>query len=129
MEEDSTMATILVIEEEPQLLRLWRQVFGEAGYDVYAARALAEGLALCQQHDIDLVMAELPAVEGQDLAMLQALWALVPPVKILVLVGGSPRGAPERLARAVRAGADRAFQKPIGRAELLAAVRHLLAET
>jgi len=72
MEEDGTMATILVIEEEPQLLRLWREVFEDAGYSVYAARDLAEGLTHCQQHPMDLVMAELPAAEEEDLAMLHA---------------------------------------------------------
>src|SRR6266581_8925752 len=94
MEEDGTMATILVIEEEPQLLRLWRQIFEETGYSVYAARDLAEGLAACQQHPMDLVMAELPAAEAEDLAMLHALRALLPPVKLLVLTGGDTRGTP-----------------------------------
>ena len=115
MEEAGTMATILVIEEEPQLLRLWRQIFEETGYSVYAARDLAEGLAACQQHPMDLVMIELPTAEGDDLALIQTLRALLPPVKMLVLGGGSPRGAPERLARTRQVGADRAYQKPITR--------------
>jgi len=40
--------------------------------------------------------------------------------------GGGTLGAPERLARALQAGAHVAFQEPIGGAALLAAVRELL---
>jgi DNA-binding NtrC family response regulator len=126
MEEDCTMATILVIEDEPQLLLLWGQVLEAAGYRVHQARDIAEGLTLCQQHGIDLVMAELPIAEEEAIAMIGALRALSPPVKMLVLSGGGPLGASARLTHALRTGAHVAFQKPISAAELLEAVQELL---
>jgi DNA-binding NtrC family response regulator len=128
VEEDGGMGTILVIEDEPQLLHLWGQVLEAADYRVHQARNVAEGLSSCQQHAIDLVMAELPAAEGEAMAMIGALRALIPPVKMLVLSGGGPLGAPERLSRALQAGAHVAFQKPIGGAELLEAVQELLGD-
>jgi DNA-binding response OmpR family regulator len=121
------MATILVIEEDPQLLRLWCQVLETAGYRVYAARDLAEGLTHGQQHGIDLVIIAVPGAEQEHLATVQALRTAMASVKLLVLVGGSRRGAPERRQRFLQGGAHRALSKPIGRGEVLAAVQHLLA--
>ena len=122
------MATILVIEDEPQLLPLWRQVLEAAGYRVHEAQDIAEGLAACQQHAIDLVMAELPTAAGDAMAMIGALRALLPPVKMLVLSSGGLLGASERLTRALQAGAHVAFQKPISGADLLEAVQELLGD-
>ncbi len=64
--------TILVVEDEPMLLRLARRILEGAGYSVLTAATGAEALALLERHDgaLDLMLSDvvMPGIGGLELA-------------------------------------------------------------
>lgn len=62
------MATILVIEDEPALLKVLDYNFKQAGHDVLLAPRGSEGLRLAREHRPDVVLLDqmLPDVQGTE---------------------------------------------------------------
>ena len=116
------MTRILVVDDEPQILRALEANLHAAGYAVAtadtAARALAEAAARPPEALIlDLV---LPDRSGTAVCKELRSWSAVP---ILVL---SALGEEVEKVAALDAGADDYVTKPFGNDELLARLRALL---
>jgi PAS domain S-box-containing protein len=66
------LATILLVEDEPALLRLSTRLLGKLGYAVLAAAGAAEALRLHAEHggQVDLLLTDvvMPDTNGRDLA-------------------------------------------------------------
>jgi two-component system alkaline phosphatase synthesis response regulator PhoP len=64
------MATILIIEDEPELVRVLRAYLEKAGYDVLTAFRGDAGLSIWEQKRPDLVILDLnlPGMDGLDVA-------------------------------------------------------------
>jgi CheY-like chemotaxis protein len=121
------MATILVIDDEPQVRAAVREVLEGAGYAVVEAGEGREGLHCCQTYPVDLVITDIH-MPGQDgLETIRALKTLRPQVAIIAMTSGGYTGALDELTAATLLGAHRTLWKPMRRAELLGAVRALLA--
>jgi len=113
------MTRILVVDDEPQILRALRINLRARGYDVDVADTGATALKAAAAHPPDLVVLDLglPDMDGTEVIGGLRGWSGVP---IIVLSGRA--GSEEKVA-ALDAGADDYVTKPFGIDELLARIR------
>ncbi len=110
---------ILVIDDEPQILRALRTILTEKGFTVLAASRGEEGLAQAAAQLPDLVILDLglPDMDGIEVCARLREWTDCP---IIIL---SVRDAEREKVAALDKGADDYLTKPFGIEELLARVR------
>ncbi|WP_433829780.1 response regulator [Actinoplanes sp. CA-015351] len=113
------MIRILVVDDEPQIVRALRINLKARGYEVDTARDGASALHLAAHHHPDLVVLDLglPDMEGTEVIGGLRGWTNVP---IIVLSGRAD--STDKVA-ALDAGADDYVTKPFGVDELLARIR------
>ena len=116
------MSRILVVDDEPQILRALQTSLRGAGYDVVTATTGAEALTAAAVQPPDAVILDLvlPDTRGTDVCRELRTWSTVP-VIVLSVVGDED----EKVA-ALDAGADDYVTKPFGLDELLARLRAAL---
>lgn len=119
------MTKILVIDDEPGILRFIRKALESEGYVVLTATDGAEGLRLAAEHRPRLVILDLvlPGLSGT--AVLAALLTDPTDTRVLVL---SAVGDVQARVRSLDAGAVDFLPKPFALAELLARVRARLRD-
>jgi two-component system KDP operon response regulator KdpE len=110
---------ILVIDDEPQILRALKTILREREFRVTTAGSGEEGLALAAAEPPDLVVLDLslPKMDGIEVCARLREWTQIP---ILVL---SVRGGERDKVAALDKGADDYLTKPFGIEELLARIR------
>lgn len=110
---------VLVIDDEPQILRAMRTILLEKGFKVTTASRGEEGLALAATSEPDIVILDLglPDMDGVEVCMRLREWTQVP---IIIL---SVRDSERDKVAALDKGADDYLTKPFGAEELLARVR------
>ncbi len=113
---------VLVVDDEPQILRALRTNLRGAGYDVVTAETAEAALAEAAMRPPDAVILDLllPDGSGTDVCRELRQWSTVP-VIVLSAVGDEK----EKVA-ALDAGADDYVTKPFGIDELLARLRAAL---
>lgn len=113
---------VLVVDDEPAILRTLRTNLGKRGYEVSAAESGEEALRRMDAESPDLVILDLmlPDISGLEVCRRIRLESAVP---ILVL---SARGEERAKVHALDLGADDYVTKPFGMDELLARTRALL---
>ncbi len=116
------MSRILVVDDEPQILRALQTSLRGAGYDVDTATTGAEALTTAAVQPPDAVILDLvlPDTRGTEVCKELRTWSSVP-VIVLSVVGDES----EKVA-ALDAGADDYVTKPFGLDELLARLRAAL---
>jgi two-component system KDP operon response regulator KdpE len=115
-------ARILVVDDEPQILRALSINLKALGYRVDTAATGEEALRKAADHRPDTVILDLglPGMDGIDVIRGLRGWTKVP---IIVL---SVRDAEREKIAALDAGADDYVTKPFGMGELLARLRAAL---
>jgi two-component system KDP operon response regulator KdpE len=110
---------VLVVDDEPQILRGLRTNLVARGYEVDTAAdgETALELAVRDRPDVVIVDLGLPGIDGIDVIRGLRTWTAVP---IIVL---SAREQESEKVAALDAGADDYVTKPFGMGELLARVR------
>jgi two-component system KDP operon response regulator KdpE len=113
------MTRVLVVDDDPQILRALRINLRARSYDVHIAADGAAALRSAVDHPPDLVVLDLglPDMDGADIIRGLRGWTTVP---IIVLSGRA--GSQDKVA-ALDAGADDYVTKPFGVDELLARIR------
>jgi two-component system KDP operon response regulator KdpE len=113
---------VLVVDDEPQIVRGLKIVLRNAGYTVEAAETKAEALAALSLRPPDAMVLDLVLPDGQGVEVCEEVrrWSRLP---ILVL---SAVGDEREKVRALDAGADDYVTKPFGTDELLARLRAVL---
>jgi two-component system, OmpR family, KDP operon response regulator KdpE len=107
---------VLVVDDEPQIVRALKVVLREAGFEAVPAETGAEALDLAAVRPPDAAIVDLvlPDLDGIALTSTLREWSEMP---ILVL---SAVGEEEQKVRALEAGADDYITKPFGARELVA---------
>ncbi len=107
---------VLVVDDEPQIVRALKVVLREAGFDASAAETAAEALDAAAVRPPDAAIIDLVLPDGDGIELTQRLreWSEMP---ILVL---SAVGEESQKVRALEAGADDYVTKPFGTRELVA---------
>jgi len=110
---------ILVIDDEPQILRALKTILSAKRFQVSTASRGEEGLALAAANPPDLIILDLglPDMDGITVCSRLREWTRLP---IIVL---SVRENERDKVRALDAGADDYLAKPFGIEELLARIR------
>jgi two-component system KDP operon response regulator KdpE len=116
---DSTEPLVLVVEDEPQVMRFLRATLPGHGYRVLEAGNGAQALLEASTRAPDLVLLDLglPDLDGIQVTRRLREWSSAP---IIVL---SARGQEADKIQALDAGADDYLTKPFGVGELLARMR------
>jgi two-component system, OmpR family, KDP operon response regulator KdpE len=117
-----TQPRVLVVDDEPQIVRGLKIILRSAGYAVEAAETKEEALAALAVHPPDALVLDLvlPDGRGNEVCEQVRQWSRLP---ILVL---SAVGDEREKVHALDAGADDYVTKPFGADELLARLRALL---
>ena len=112
-------AKILVVDDEPQLIRVLRTGLKSRGYDVLGASNSESGFEIFSDWHPDLVITDLamPNVDGLEFCRRLRAISQVP---IIVL---SAKGEEKTKVEALDIGADDFVTKPFGIDELLARIR------
>jgi two-component system KDP operon response regulator KdpE len=115
-------ARILIVEDEPALLRALQIDLRARGYDVAAASTGREALSEAAQRHPDAVLLDLglPDIDGTEVVRELRRWSTAP---VIVLSGRA--GSGDKIG-ALDAGADDYVTKPFSMAELLARLRAAL---
>jgi two-component system KDP operon response regulator KdpE len=115
-------ARVLVVDDEPQIVRGLRVILSNAGYRVEEATTKQEALDAVSVRPPDAIVLDLvlPDGSGLDVATEIRKWSQVP---IVVL---SAVGDEQQKVLALDAGADDYVTKPFGSDELLARMRAVL---
>jgi two-component system KDP operon response regulator KdpE len=110
---------ILVIDDEPQILRALRTILSAKHFRVSIANRGEEGLALAAAEQPDLIVLDmsLPDMDGVEVCKQLRSWTQVP---IIIL---SVREGERDKVSALDAGADDYLTKPFSIEELLARIR------
>lgn len=110
---------ILVIDDEPQILRAMRTILTEKQFKVTTASRGEEGLTLAAANEPDIVILDLglPDMDGVEVCARLREWTQCPIIILSVRDGESDKVA------ALDQGADDYLTKPFGIEELLARVR------
>jgi two-component system KDP operon response regulator KdpE len=115
-------ARVLVVDDEPQILRALETTLGGAGYEVRSATNAKEALAAAAAGRPDVVILDLVLPDGSGVEVSRELrrWTTAPIIVLSVV-----EDEREKVA-ALDAGADDYVTKPFGIDELLARVRAAL---
>ena len=114
---------ILVVDDEPKLVRLLREVLGATGFTVLAAGRGAEAIEMIAVEQPDLVLLDIVLngdMDGYAVARRVREFSEVP---IIMLTA---KAREEDLLRGFESGADDYLTKPFSAKELLARVRAVL---
>jgi two-component system, OmpR family, KDP operon response regulator KdpE len=117
-----TAQRVLVVDDEPQIVRGLKIVLRSAGYAVEAAETKAQALAALATRPPDALVLDLVLPDGEGVEVCREVrrWSRLP---ILVL---SAVGDEREKVRALDAGADDYVTKPFGTDELLARLRAVM---
>ena len=112
-------AVVLVVEDEPQVMRFLRAVLPGHGYSILEATTGEQAIVEASTRGPDLVLLDLglPDMDGIEVTRRLREWSAVP---VIVL---SARGEEKDKIEALDAGADDYLTKPFAAGELLARMR------
>jgi len=121
------MARILVVDDEPDICDLLREILSLAGYDVLVAPDGDSAITLLRKQPVELILTDIfmPGKEGIETIM--ELRRDFPSVKIVAMSGGGRTGQLHYLRDAVQLGALRTIFKPFGEEDVLRVVQEALA--
>jgi two-component system KDP operon response regulator KdpE len=115
-------AHVLVVDDEPQILRGLKVILRSAGFQVAQAATKHEALDAVAVHPPDVMILDLVLPDGSGVEVCEEVrrWSTLP---IIVL---SAVGDEREKVRALDAGADDYVTKPFGTDELTARIRAVL---
>lgn len=116
---------VLVVDDDPQILRAVRTSLQGHSYEVLTAGNGETALDLLPDADVDLIVLDLglPGIGGHEVIRRVRAWSAIPIIVLSVLDGQHDK------VDAFEAGADDYVTKPFGMPELLARMRAVRRRT
>ena len=113
------MISVLAIEDEESIRRLFATSFENSDYHLLEAESAAEGIDMVVKKRPDLILLDMSLPDQDGISVISKIrgWSKVPIINI------SGLGSEELKVRALEAGADDYITKPFGVPELLARMR------
>ena len=101
--------SILVIDDEEQMLDALKLNLEQSGYQVSTAKTGAEGLALFNGKDYDLVLSDLQLPDMEGLDVLRKIKEKQATIEVIIISG---YGTVNKAVEATKAGAFHFVEKP-----------------
>jgi CheY-like chemotaxis protein len=120
------MARILVIEDDPSMQALLRDVLLDVGHVVFVANDGREGVSRYRRHHPDLVITDIFMPERNGLDVVLDLASSN--ANVIAISGGGDLDRADHLDDAIQFGARRTLRKPFTVDALLTAVNETLAD-
>lgn len=117
---------VLIIDDDPALLRLMSRAFEQAGYATVAAENGAAGIRMADAHSPDLVVTDIVMPELEGIGAIRALKGGLRPPKVIAISGAGRGHGRDYLAWARHLGADEVLAKPFRISELLKMSRSVI---
>ena len=121
------MASILVIDDEPELRDVFSSILRRAGHEVLVASGAREGLATFYRYCPDVVITDVILPDESGLNLILEL-TRDQTAAVIVVSGSDTVGGGDLLGFATLFGACRALRKPVLRAELMAVIDDVLGQ-
>jgi DNA-binding NtrC family response regulator len=117
--------TVLVVDDEVEMLTLLRNYLTREGYMVQTAPSAEIALQMLEEHDFDMVLTDLRMRGLDGLAVVRELHATRPETQVILMTGF---GGIDTAVEAIKAGAYHFVAKPVKLPEVGALVRKALSE-
>lgn len=117
---------VLIVDDEPSIRKLLRDVLSRDGYDVVEASDGMEALKKCLVTPPDLVITDLCMPEREGLETIQTLRKSFPEIRIVAMSGMTEHATFLKTARLF--GAAASLQKPLDLTEVSRTIRSLLGK-
>ena len=115
------MSTLLVIDDDPSVLHVFRHVFREADFQIVTAGSAAEGLEMAALHQPDVILLDIVLPDESGLDVFPRLRQKDPRVPVIFITGD---GTSETAIEAIKRGAFDYLTKPLD----LPRVRELVSQ-
>jgi len=123
------MALVLIVDDDPQMLRLLTDVVELDNHDVLLAQDGALAMDFFEHQLPDLMITDILMPNKEGLELISEAREKFPNLKIIAYSGGGSSDPESYLEFASGMGADRVFSKPMPLVELREEIQALLAET
>jgi DNA-binding response OmpR family regulator len=120
---------ILVMDDEPQILRLVTEILHADGHEVLCAADGIAGMALFRKEAPEMVIIDIVMPEQEGIETILAIRRESPTVKIIAISGAGQVGDVDVLKMARAFGADDVIAKPFRAQELLSRARSAASAT
>ncbi len=114
--------TVLIVNDDPQILRLARVMLGPQNVKVLAVPRPSDALRICGDESVDVLISDISMPEMDGIKLAERVFKLHPRVSVL-LISGEVGEAP-----VVKGGRVRFLKKPFFPAELIKLLREMLAD-
>ena len=117
--------TVLVIDDEPNILKTLGEVLADEGFRVVTASSSQSGLRRMEEDLPDVVFLDVWLGTDDGLELMRTLEERFPDVPVIVMSG---HGTIETAVRAIKSGAFDYVEKPFSIDKLLITIRHALRQ-
>lgn len=123
------MARILIIDDDPWVTKIFRQILEIEGHEIDTAANGQEGLEQFRQCPADLVITDMVMPVKDGLKLIMELEREFPNVPIIAVSGGGVIEADRYLSLAESIGTKQTLTKPVAKEDLVNAVNAGLGKT
>ena len=88
----SGSAKVLIVDDEPALVGLAREILGNSGYRVLMANNAKEALSILETEDVDILMTDIVMPEMDGIQLAKIVKEKYPNIKIQLVSGYADRG-------------------------------------
>ena len=114
--------TVLVIDDEPDILELIEDEFKYQGYDTLSASCGNDAIEILKKSPVDIVVSDFKMPNGNGMSVLSFVLTM-PKRPYFFFVSGQADVSPEA---AIQAGAKKFFSKPFDLEELIGDIEQFL---
>lgn len=116
--------TILIADDEPDILELMVEEFEDSGFSVLSASCGNDGAKLVRENQIDVILSDFKMPNGTGLTILDEVNNLADKKPLFFFVSGQA-DIPE--AECIKKGAKKFYTKPIELDEIISEIEALLS--
>ena len=124
---DRSSATILVVDDDPDLLQSLRVLLESYDYNVIMAANAAAAIAAVAEQGPDLVLTDIYMPDADGFELINALRQRDLNLPVVAMSGGGRSGSYDNLSIATHLGAAAVIDKPFSNASLIGTLDRVLA--
>ena len=122
------MKSVLVVDDEPGMREMVKQLLLNEGYHVLEASNGKHVMEFMKNETPELVITDIIMEEMDGVAIILEIRENYPDVKIIAMSGGKKISSEDYLESASGLGTDRIFTKPFALSDMLNAIKELIEE-